>query len=282
MKRRAVLLCLLLCVSAWGQKTKPLVGSRIAWGHPVARGLIACFLMNETTGTICNDLGQNGQAATLQSTATWGTGGVLCDAANESILTGTQLPTVGSCFLRFKSTVGPVTYARFFQANITFRRQNASSIGLGSGTGDVLWTTPTPWDGVLHSFVVTWDDPSNIRQLWQDGIFYGADATAWANGSGISTQMGGDGSAKPVGGIVYCIYFWNRVLTAADVAMLAQDPFCFIQNPDQQLLTMYQTPAAGGASQVIIISEASMQTAFWVIAGIVGIGLVRQWRQPSR
>ena len=55
----------------WG-KQKPPLGSRIDTGHPLAQGLVACWLFNEGGGTLVRDITGNGNDATPDTgTPTW-------------------------------------------------------------------------------------------------------------------------------------------------------------------------------------------------------------------
>ena len=46
---------------------KPLLGRQINWAHPLARGLLACWVMNESSGSKIYDLTGNGNDGTLQN-----------------------------------------------------------------------------------------------------------------------------------------------------------------------------------------------------------------------
>ena len=48
---------------------KPPVGSQINWGHPLARGLVGCWLLNEGAGRKAYDLSEYRNHGTLTSMA---------------------------------------------------------------------------------------------------------------------------------------------------------------------------------------------------------------------
>jgi len=50
---------------------KPPKGALLQRGHPLARGLVGAWLMNEVRGTIVNDLSGNGNTGTLLANTTW-------------------------------------------------------------------------------------------------------------------------------------------------------------------------------------------------------------------
>jgi len=47
------------------QTNKPPLGSRINWVHPLVRGLVGCWMMNEGSGNRISDLSMNGNNGTL-------------------------------------------------------------------------------------------------------------------------------------------------------------------------------------------------------------------------
>ena len=55
-----ILICSLIFIPTSEAKTpwtsKPPIGSQIDWSHPLAKGLVGCWLMNEGGGNVVNDI----------------------------------------------------------------------------------------------------------------------------------------------------------------------------------------------------------------------------------
>lgn len=77
-----------LCSPAFGFDQKPQLGKQINWGHPLAQGLLGCWVMNERGGKIF-DLSGNGNDGTLKNGAYWvttqGGPGIYMDGVNDYI-----------------------------------------------------------------------------------------------------------------------------------------------------------------------------------------------------
>lgn len=68
------------------QLQKPLIGTQINWGHPLSRGIVACYLMNEGAGNRIYDLSLNGNDG-LVNGAIWtaSTKSTVLQFANDDI-----------------------------------------------------------------------------------------------------------------------------------------------------------------------------------------------------
>ena len=54
---------------------KPPIGAQINWGHPLANGLLSCFLFNEGGGLTVGDLANAGRSGAINNSSastTWG------------------------------------------------------------------------------------------------------------------------------------------------------------------------------------------------------------------
>ena len=71
--------------TGYRRRTKPPLGSRIDWSHPLATGLVGCFLLNENGGTTVFDLA-SAQLLPVASGTSWSSG-LLSDAAAHGVYT---------------------------------------------------------------------------------------------------------------------------------------------------------------------------------------------------
>src|SRR3990167_1898944 len=100
MRRRTLILFLsflliavpVMATTPW--TTKPPIGARINWGHPLSKGLVGCWLMNEGMGQRVTNIALNKQG-TFVNSPTWNinrvkfvAGSIRIDNADDCAITG--------------------------------------------------------------------------------------------------------------------------------------------------------------------------------------------------
>jgi len=217
---------------------KPVLGSQIRLGHPLAKGLVGCWLMNEGSGDKVQDLSGNQRTGTLSSTATWSAAdsgpGVNCAANGQKITTVIPvLGPTGTCVIRFNGNATPATLGRFFAAEggtASFYLSRSTSTALQFEIGGIggIVTYGALWGTGWHTIVVTWDDAANLRTHYLNGKYVDQTTTAFVFPTNFTSFTIGDRVAndRTVGGQFSWFSLFNRVLSASEIAQLYREPFC--------------------------------------------------------
>jgi Concanavalin A-like lectin/glucanases superfamily len=242
--------------------TKPMLGSSINWAHPLAKGIVGCWLFNEGQGDLVNDISgnkNNGKLTNMSFPATttsgWNPGKfgkeIRLDANNDYII----YPSNFSKALTFEShfilrSLGSGYYA-IFDTGGASSSQSGYFIAISS-TGKVSFWFIQQATGAYWSFQV------NSNKTLSIGIYYHVlccwnglagtnNVKIYINGNldfignagykiayqatnnlsnGIYTVSGTKYNYAP-----YNISFnriWNREITPSEVQQLYISPFCFI------------------------------------------------------
>jgi hypothetical protein len=232
---------------------KPTRGIQINRSHPLAQGLVGCWLFNEGTGSFFQDTGGRkhhfniGNGSPVFSTSRYG-GGVLFNGGNNEYLQCnkpivTQLPL----------TI--VAWAKSDNINadsIILDIGNSSSgagnifLGLmGSWTGDPIaaymrytdWSTGTAittksfaanvWHQCAAVFI-----SNNERRAYIDGGNEGIGTVSCNVPPVDKTHIGATADSSPAGymsGMIDHVLIWNRALSAKEIAWLYREPFVMFE-----------------------------------------------------
>lgn len=255
---------------------KPPAGSMIDWGHPLAQGLIGCYLMNEGGGNkvfnlACKfpkqDIGVFGSGS---DAPVRGYGGInfLSQKITFGDVTFFDGKVALSCFAKFMVTAYTGTYNIF--SNIA-RKDGCFNALQFSGTGTILqtalWTGAAAkvsygtWPGNVPlnrdvSAGMSWKVGVNgsVPMLFRDrGIYLPCDALHGIACAGPTDNcanafvMGEHESSgsETFRGRIYCIYFWERFVTPQEHSDLSTSPYQFIRYAPRRI---YFTPASGGGT----------------------------------
>jgi len=225
---------------------KPVLGSQIQLGHPLAKGLVGCWLMNEGAGNIVQDLSGNGHDGTLIADATWAAGKfgpcISVDSADDHIQIGPgdifnladQLTV--SLWCKHPTGVGFITHLIahwgiynawqiywYTSEDVTFLVKNAAGTSKYGRYADGLA------DSNCHHIVGRYDGAH--VSLWVDGVKGTAmeDAQTGNVKAAHSTeymQIGGDyDTGISFGGLINNVMIYNRALSASEIAELYNNPF---------------------------------------------------------
>lgn len=236
------------------QLTKPLPGARVDWGHPLARGLVGCWLFNEGGGTRVRNHGSWGPAYDATSTTTtqgWEQGPAgAASALNRSnrvfdVSSPPQAPKL-SIVCRYKTSSGSqgqimnrdqAAGQRVWQFRNDPGALRAIFYNSSGGAAGEATSASTINDGKWHQLAATWDLAT--IQCFVDGrangtaVSYAGPMTAQA----AQLRFCGDSSFAgngDVGSIDYA-YVYDRALSPAEIEQLYFDPFCMFMQPRRQL-----------------------------------------------
>lgn len=241
---------------------KPPVGTILNRSHPLAKGLVGCWLMNERGGIRVNDLSGNGNHGTLTNmdpATDWIMSpdgpGLDFDGVNDTVLCGSttslDLRSSGTVAVRFLTTSSGyqtvVSKANFNtdRNGFIFATQSWKfKIELCSASAQqTLTSSASISSGVRYSGAATWNG-STIR-LYLDGKYdNSADQTVIPVDNVYIMRLGDDPvytSGRLTGQIFY-VSIWNRCLSPSEVLSFYQSPYAMFQRDDAWLYK----PAAGG------------------------------------
>ena len=230
---------------------KPTRGILLNKSHHLARGLVACWLMNEGSADKICDLSWNashgtangdpqivpgrfGHAIDFDGTNDW------YDCGNKSSLQLSAMTVLCWAYIESNS-----------RALITKGTSRSSWISrdwdlFGNGTHLLFIVCSTsanivqiteggfPSLNAWHQIVATWDGTTSTdsAKLYVDGVLFdAATATGTNNANRFNVYVGGyrpSGAYEFDGKIDHAI-LWNRALSAGEIAWLHREPFCMFE-----------------------------------------------------
>lgn len=215
---------------------KPPLGSLINMGHPLTRGLVGAWLMNEGGGSELYDHSGNGLTPVLQSTASFSPG----DNGQSLSFNGTSdyvdfgaivIPTTGTISIRFKPNVNlgssrepiwrsKVTGLKVFDI-YPFNTGNLFAGWFQTGNDDrVIWSISGLNAGDWHIVTVTWANGGDTKLFIdadEKGSTSSLDATwdtAIADANNLARDVAG---SEYFDGMIDFVYLWQRELRTEEV-----------------------------------------------------------------
>ena len=226
---------------------KPPLGTQLRKGHPLARGLIGCWLFNDgppLLGTTY-DLSGNDNHGTLAADAHIeggkfgpdmsfdGTGDYIDLGVTE--LQGTSLfaDSTQKFTISFWSKVLPSNQGSFIaKAGATPSNRQFQIFLSGFDSldfrirGTVTSTTANFDDGVLHFVTMTWNGTdANVYVDGGDAVALNVGLASEETGENIIFGARTGGSSFFLNGTIDNVMIWNRALTPREAASLYTDPF---------------------------------------------------------
>jgi hypothetical protein len=232
----------------YSQFQKPPLSSQINWSHPLSRGLVGAWLMNEGSGNILQDVTLNNN--TLNTTGVWSGGNQQYNGAStyasmlKSLMLGWGYPLTMT--VRFSGAAQ--SDKRIFAFGSSASDTPIYAIGTGNPTtskchilirndnSDLLVnldTATTVMDSLPHT--VTFVDYLGTTALYVDGV---RDSTnfnyspSWSmslNRTAIGALLRA-GVGSFFSGNVYFALYHNRALSAQEVAQLYQSPYAMFEH----------------------------------------------------
>ncbi len=231
---------------------KPTRGSQIVRGHPLARGLVGAWAMNEGGGRVTHDLSGHGSHGTLTGDAVnWVAGPrgpaidfggtsdyILCPSAGALNVSSLTVLATFNPSLFYPSTFHGIVarYNTGATARVWFLGTNGATlnvyIGNSTGSSGALQATgPNLSYGTWYEIIFAFQAGIGITGLWVNGepISFGESQT------NTSLNVADPGQALEIGsynagvseivGQMDCVAIWNRALVAGEVAQLQREPF---------------------------------------------------------
>lgn len=217
---------------------KPVLGRQLNSGHPLARGLVGCWLMNEGGGNRVADLSGNDNNGTINS-----------GNANNGWRSGMSGPAFygdGNAYAQIDTTLSlPSTPDFSVVMNVKLRDVSNDQCGLFyfdgtyihnnsqfswrfiSGPAGLSVSAGTPLDETWTHIATTFED--NVAgKIYLDGVLAGTDSavTSVTVASPVLLATEADGSTDSLDGLMDYCYVYIRVLTAGEIAYIYRNPFC--------------------------------------------------------
>lgn len=233
---------------------KPLRAIQINRSHPLARGLVGCWLFNERSGSIFLDssgMKNNfdiGNGSPEWSNSKYG-GGLLFNSGSgeylqysSAILTQLPISVVGwakSDNIDTDNVILDIGYSGAEAGNILL-----GMLGSWSGNPVAAFIRDTDWSGgaavttkafsagIWHQCVAVFVSNSK-RRVYIDGANEGTNATVCAVPPVNRTHIGATADSTPgayMSGIIDHVMLYNRVLSAREVAWLYREPFAMFDD----------------------------------------------------
>ena len=227
---------------------KPFRGVQLNRTHPLAKGLVGCWLFNEATGETAFDLSGHGNNGTLENDVAWGGskfGGSLkfdgvddyVDCGNDSSLDVTTAFTV-SVWVKPNTGYGSLNNPGV----ISKRVESWGGIWVSSSTGK-LWGRIYQSDSVIvnlpqnvvlpinqWSFIVLVANPSdNYVRQYINAIEIGS---VYYNGTirtGSDNLLIGEQTSEFFNGSIDSVRIYNRALSAEEVAWSYREPYAMFE-----------------------------------------------------
>ncbi|KKM27735.1 hypothetical protein LCGC14_1571800, partial [marine sediment metagenome] len=249
---------------------KPLLGRQVDWAHPLAKGLVGCWLFNETSGNKVYDLSNNGGDGDITQ-FTWGDSGLTHDALNDQniALPSAYTPLDGGVFTVISRVkVFSITADRgIFYTDVHAGSEplllwfdNAGVDHFGALVSTTSTTTASILGGIVpiadrwYSVCLTWDG-STIR-LYIDGIedTAGGFPASFAGVLQITDSQyhwGNDnGLTRDLLGVIEYGMIYNRGFTAKEALLAHREPYVMFQQNRAKLFSV-----TGGIAVFASISD---------------------------
>ena len=225
----------------WG-KQKPPLGFGIDRSHPLARGLVGCWLFNEGAGGRANDI-----AGVRHGTVAgniWSAGGITTTSTSMISLPAIPLVPPYSLCLSYIYTASNSNYLTYIGSINNDEYYGASSFNVSLNAGKPRMNLIGLWTAILavapnigsqvdltvnvyRIGVVTFTDAyvNGVLAVSANYDYGGADTTTGTYGSMWNRPDG----TKPFGNIGVRQSLYSRALSASEVAQLYQEPYCFVE-----------------------------------------------------
>lgn len=229
---------------------KPFRGMQINKAHPLAQGLVGCWVMNEQTGDKIFDLSGNGNLGTNDG-ADWTTDGLMFVRSNTDKVTTPLLIDPREQ----NSVVLKTTWTSLSQDNLHGCRnvggdrfyigidENYTFIGVGDSfhyDSNAVPHDMSVGEPYLVSFVI---DGSTARYyvggVQKDSLSYSASAAI--TNTFVVGDLGGT-LGYPVNAKVEFMYVYDRAISTDEILWLNREPYAMFQQPISPASLYYEAP----------------------------------------
>ena len=237
---------------------KPFRGAQLNRTHPLAKGLVGCWLFNEMTGETVFDLSGNGNTGTLENGVAWGSDGLEFDGVDDYVDCGTDnIFNVGTSDHVFSGWVYPYTIA----ADDAFRyiaaignNDTGEQSGIGIRNAKIIHSAHgTPWIEFLNYTI-----PAANQWYHIAVVHSGLTSYLYINGElkdeediAINVKIGkcyigvNLGMTSSFNGSIDSVRIYNRALSAEEVVWSYREPYAMFEPAFNPALLYSAAPPAG-------------------------------------
>jgi len=238
---------------------KPLLGTQLNRSHPLARGLVGAWVMNEGSGDRVNDLSGNGGVGTLVG-ATWVAGN---PSVAQAVTDRIQLDTLSDGWIPTpQGTISCMAYKEWAD-NDNAEHQlfgfNKDFGGNPDGNNQIAilkWSNNSLYAGWYYNtteyriviadgnfslpqnqwnhLVLTWNDTTNMTYLYINGVQVGSNNSLIIGSIGSHASILNYPSAVASygwDGEVNDFLVYNKALTPTEVQLLHISPYAMLEQP---------------------------------------------------
>jgi len=240
---------------------KPTRGLRLNKSHPLARGLVGCWLMNEGSGNKVFDLSGNRKTGSLVADTHFVPGKfgpALSFDGDDSVDCGnmgiTSYPLTILAWGKADAITAGHCLAGFVDASAENQQLRIDFIHGIPDRARIFWYSGSPVDiysqstlstGIWYQLVGVFVSDTE-KHLYLNGVLEKTETTSYTIPTGLNKL--GIGRAldnTPSGGfngIIDHVMIYNRILSSSEIALLYREPFCMFKDPAEiALLGGYQS-----------------------------------------
>jgi hypothetical protein len=217
-------------------KMKPPMGVRPVAGHPLARGLVGCWLANEGAGSRVFDVSGYGNDATFQGSAGWRLSPLGLAMDSQGSNNNSSTPFDGTQYDELSISAWVVPDLTASTRYIVDNSPGSTGFGLrlagtdleffcfSGGAAGLVEKADFFSVGQLHHIVAV-HNSKNI--IYGNGVYLDETNSVVGIDSSVERmQIGGDYiGAFGWDGAIVVVQIWNRSLSAGEVAWLYREPF---------------------------------------------------------
>jgi hypothetical protein len=238
-------------LSNWGNN-KPPLGARLNASHPLVKGLVGCWLMNENGGGKLYDLSGKNNTGTITN-ATWSTSGQIGNtlsfdgdgdyvniASPSNLAMGTGNWSACAWFKVNAFTNNWPGIIVFDNDGIAFDGDFLAILQDGNG-----YSMPGG-----HESIGVWTHVCAVRagtnySLYRNGIYGSTIQTESGYGLAGVYHLGTGFSNTSFNGLIDDVMIYDRALTPSRIKQLYTNPFCMFNKPLRRNVYVSSTPPAG-------------------------------------
>lgn len=237
--------------NSWG-KTKPPMGVQIDWTHPLARGLVSCWLFNQSADVVTGrlDIATTGVDFSMD--------GVVTNASSDIITLPTPVADIGnfSCFQIARWGNGLPGFLDLLSVTASGWHVVVEKRGSpATGAAAIYWITGS--SSIAEDSLLVGDEFQNFtfissgatQRLWINNaqrITTSVACSGSITGLRVNSRLGA--STRGLNGTTKCTFVWARSLSPSEIMWLNAEPYAFMQQPmpyRRYFVPYVDTPATG-------------------------------------
>jgi len=241
---------------------KPQLGVKLNHKHPLAKGLISCWIMNETTGDIVFDSGRKDYNGTYTG-AVWVPRGLNFNGAERVQIERVPIGNLEAFTIsaRFNGAAAGIVYGEGFNGNANWALFMGIDNGAPfstrfyikeNGAWKALTTGTTPVNDGWHTVTLSQINKSS-RTIYVDGIPEETDVDAVGDMSILNTSNIGvlerDAFGSYFVGDVAYVHLHNRGFSDSDAELYNRDPHGMFERSMIPTLMSYVAPSGAIMNQ---------------------------------